>query len=92
VNYAQRLQDISAMLAADGYNLAVEELGHRVALTVSPGPDACEDCLVPKDVFRGIAAHQLGIEGDLIDITYPADLPGYSGSASKDTVSKDTGH
>jgi hypothetical protein len=80
MNYAQRLQDISAMLAADGYDLAVEEVGHRVTLTVSPGPDACEDCLVPKDVFRGIAAHQLGIDGDLIDIAYPADLPGHSGS------------
>ena len=54
---------------------------HRVALTVSPGADACEDCLVPKDVFRGIASHQLGIEGDLIDITYPVDLPGYSGGS-----------
>jgi hypothetical protein len=81
MNYAERMSDIASMLAADGYNLAVEETGHRVALTVSPGPDACEDCLVPKDVFRGIAAHQLGIEGDLIDITYPADLPGYSGPA-----------
>jgi hypothetical protein len=81
VTYSERLTDIATMLAADGYNLAVEENGHRVALTVSPGPDACEDCLVPKDVFRGIAAHQLGIEGGLIDITYPADLPGYSGSA-----------
>jgi hypothetical protein len=79
MNYSERLADISTMLAADGYLLAVEEVGHRVALTVSPGPEACEDCLVPKDVFRGIAAHQLGIEGDLIDITYPADLPGYSG-------------
>ena len=79
MTYSERLADISSMLAADGYLLAVEEVGHRVALTVSPGPDACEDCLVPKDVFRGIAAHQLGIEGDLIDITYPVDLPGYSG-------------
>jgi hypothetical protein len=80
MNYTERMQDIASMLAADGYNLAVEETGHRVTLTVSPGPEACEDCLVPKDVFRGIAAHQLGIEGDLIDIAYPADLPGYSGS------------
>ncbi len=38
---------------------------------------------MPKDVFRGIAAHQLGIEGDLIDITYPVDLPGYSGGTIK---------
>ena len=81
MNYTERMADITSMLAADGYNLAVEGNGPRVALTVSPGPDACEDCLVPKDVFRGIVAHQLGIEGDQIDITYPVDLPGYTGSA-----------
>jgi hypothetical protein len=80
-SYTEKMADIATMLAADGYNLAVEENGHRVALTVSPGPDACEDCLVPKDVFRGIASNQLGIEGDLIDITYPVDLPGYSGGS-----------
>jgi len=81
MSYSERMADIATMLAADGYNLAVEESGTRVALTVSPGTDACEDCLVPKDVFRGIAANQLGIEGDLIDITYPVDLPGYSGGS-----------
>jgi len=78
MSQAERMADIATMLAADGYHLAVAENGHRVALTVSPGPDACEDCLVPKDVFRGIASHQLGIDGDLIDITYPVDLPGSS--------------
>ncbi len=81
MNYSERMADITTMLAADGYNLDVAENGQRVELTVSAGPDACEDCLVPKDVFRGIAAHQLGMEGELLDITYPADLPGYSGSA-----------
>jgi len=81
VNYTERMADVATMLAADGYNLAVEERGPRVALTVSPGPDACEDCLVPKDVFRGIAASTLGIEGELIDITYPVDLPGYAGGS-----------
>jgi hypothetical protein len=81
MSYTERMADIATMLAADGYNLAVEQNGARVALTVSPGPDACEDCLVPKDVFRGIAAHQLGLEGDLIDITYPVDRPGSSGTA-----------
>jgi hypothetical protein len=75
------MADIATMLAADGYNLAVEEDGPRVALTVSPGPDACEDCLVPKDVFRGIASTQLGIDGGMIDITYPVDLPGSSGGS-----------
>ena len=81
MSYAEKMADIATMLAADGYELAVEENGHRVALTVSPGPEACEDCLVPKDVFRGIAAHQLGVDGELIDITYPVDLPGYTGGS-----------
>jgi hypothetical protein len=81
MSHAERMADIATMLAADGYRLAVEENGHRVALTVSPGPDSCEDCLVPKDVFRGIVSHQLGIDDDLIDITYPVDLPGSSGGS-----------
>jgi hypothetical protein len=81
MSHAERMADIATMLAADGYHLAVAENGHRVALTVSPGPDACEDCLVPKDVFRGIASHQLGIDGDLIDISYPVDLPGQPGGS-----------
>ena len=81
MSHAERMADIATMLAADGYHLAVAENGHRVELTVSPGPDACEDCLVPKDVFRGIASHQLGIDGDLIDISYPVDLPGHCGGS-----------
>ena len=81
MSYTERMADIVTMLAADGYDLAVEQNGARVALTVSPGPDACEDCLVPKDVFRGIASHQLGIDGNLIDISYPVDLPGHPGGS-----------
>jgi hypothetical protein len=80
-SYTEKMADIATMLAADGYNLAVEENGHRVELTVSPGADACEDCLVPKDLMRGILSQQLGIDGGMIDIAYPVDLPGYSGSA-----------
>ena len=79
MNYSERTAALASTLEADGYHLAIEELDSRLAVTITAGPDACEDCLVPKDVFRGIASHQLGIEGDLIDITYPVDLPGYSG-------------
>jgi hypothetical protein len=81
MNYSERTAALASTLEADGYHLAIEELDSRLAVTITAGPDACEDCLVPKDVFRGIAAHQLGIEGDLIDITYPVDLPGYSGGS-----------
>ena len=74
MSYAEKMADIATMLAADGYNLAVEENGPRIGLTVSPGPDACEDCLVPKDLMRGILAQALEVPGESIDITYPRDL------------------
>ena len=61
--------------------MAIDEADAKLSVVITAGPDACEDCLVPKDVFRGIASHQLGIEGDQIDITYPVDLPGYAGGA-----------
>ena len=50
-------------------------------VTISAAPQACADCLVPKDLMRGILSQQLGIDGGMIDIAYPVDLPGYSGSA-----------
>ena len=81
MNYAQRAVALTSALEADGYHMAIGEADAKLSVVITAGPDACEDCLVPKDVFRGIASHQLGIEGELIDITYPADLPGYSGTA-----------
>jgi hypothetical protein len=31
--------------------------------------------------MRGMLSNELGVDAALIDITYPADLPGYSGGA-----------
>jgi hypothetical protein len=81
VNYSERTAALASTLEADGYQMAIEELDSRVSVTIVAGPDACEDCLVPKDLMRGILAQQLGIDGESIDLTYPVDLPGYSGSA-----------
>lgn len=69
----ERIEPLAQSLAADGYQLKVAENGARVAVTVTAGPDACEDCLVPKDLMRGILASALGADGDSIDIAYPAD-------------------
>jgi hypothetical protein len=80
MNYSERTAAIASTLEADGYHLAIEELDSRLAVTITAGPDACEDCLVPKDLMRGILSQQLGIDGGMIDLTYPVDRPGYSGS------------
>jgi hypothetical protein len=81
MNYSERTAALASTLEADGYQLAIEELDSRLSVTITAGPDACEDCLVPKDLMRGILSQQLGIDGGMIDITYPVDLPGYSGSS-----------
>jgi hypothetical protein len=70
----ERIEPLAQSLAADGYELKVAGNGPRVAVTVVAGPDACEDCLVPKDLMRGILANALGADGDSIDITYPKEV------------------
>jgi hypothetical protein len=80
MNYSERTAALASTLEADGYHMSIEELDSRLAVTIIAGPDACEDCLVPKDLMRGILSQQLGIDGGMIDLTYPVDLPGYPGS------------
>ena len=81
MNYSERAVGITSALKADGYNMAIAEQDARLAVVITAGPDACEDCLVPKDLMRGMLSSELGVDAAIIDITYPADLPGYSGGA-----------
>jgi len=67
----ERAGEIAATLAADGYHLTVAEAGDRVRVTITAGPDACADCLVPENLMRGILGQALGVPQDAIDLTYP---------------------
>jgi hypothetical protein len=67
------LRPVGDLLAADGYLLGVSATAAAATLTVSAGPDACAECLVPKQVFEAIATKHLrdrGITVD-IDVVYP---------------------
>jgi hypothetical protein len=87
MNYSERAVALSSALEADGYHMAIEELDSKLSVVITAGPDACEDCLVPKDLMRSMLGSELGVDSSIIDITYPVDLPGYSGSAgSKDSA------
>jgi hypothetical protein len=44
-------------------------------VTISATPQACADCLVPKDLMRGILGQTLGVPEDAIDLMYPLDSP-----------------
>jgi hypothetical protein len=79
VNYAQRAAGLSSALEADGYRLAIDEADAKLSVVITAGPDACEDCLVPKDLMRSMLSAELGVDAALIDITYPADRPGGAG-------------
>ena len=81
MNYAERAVALSAALEADGYHMAIGEVDAKLSVVITAGPDACEDCLVPKDLMRSMLGSELGVDAALIDITYPADLPGYSSGA-----------
>ena len=71
------LGEMRSMLAADGYEVAVR-VGDKLGIEVVAGPDACADCLVPKDVMAGVVSGMLArggvtvAESD-IELTYPAD-------------------
>lgn len=71
------LQPMRTQLAADGYELAADLDADRVLeLRVVAGADACEECLVPKDLFASMVSDQLtssGVSVDEIKVAYPAD-------------------
>jgi hypothetical protein len=71
----ERAGEIAATLAADGYLMEIAEAGDRVRVTITATPQACADCLVPRDMMRGILGQALGVPQDAIDLTYPSTFP-----------------
>jgi hypothetical protein len=69
------LKPLADALEADGYRLEVAVFGpSAVRLEVRATPQACADCLVPMDVFAGIAGRRLAeATGStwFVDIVYP---------------------
>ncbi len=39
---------------------------------ITATPQACADCLVPKDLMRGILGQASGVLSNAIDLTYPS--------------------
>jgi hypothetical protein len=67
------LSGLRSTLEADDYRMALAETGDRVEVTITAGPAACEDCLVPKPIMRNILHAALGVPEDAIVLKYPAD-------------------
>jgi hypothetical protein len=71
----ERTRVLAMTLGADGYHLEVAEAGDRVRVTIIATTEACAECLVPKDLMRGILGQTLGVSEDAIDLTYPPTSP-----------------
>lgn len=67
------LDGLRSTLAADDYRMDLTESGAGVEVRITAGPEACDDCLVPKPVMRSILRSALGVPEDAIELVYPAD-------------------
>jgi hypothetical protein len=74
MNFSEQTAALASTLEADGYHMAIDGDESRVCVVITASPEACEDCLVPKDLMRGILSQALGVSGETIDISYPRDL------------------
>jgi hypothetical protein len=73
----ERVSDIAAALAADGYVLTVEvPSAGRVTARIEATPEACAECLVPKQVMGGLIAQAISdpsLDAGAIEVVYPVE-------------------
>ena len=75
------LTDIRDSLRSDGYELTVRSVTPQLSLAIAAGPDACEDCLVGKDlmarhVVAALEELDANLDASAIAITYPGEDAG----------------
>ena len=77
MNPAEALGPLAQALAADGYELNVEVTQDQaVRLDVRATENACEECLVPKELFASMAEKRLSDasgESWKVEVVYPVD-------------------
>ena len=71
------LHPFSSGLEADGYSLQVGlEDADGLYVEIVAGPDACEDCLIPKEMFTSMIVSTLDSKGlafEQVTLVYPND-------------------
>jgi hypothetical protein len=71
----KQLDQLKQTLQADDYRLDVDVQGDRADVSIVAGPDACEECLVPKPLMQSMLAPVLGVDPTSIRLVYPTDTP-----------------
>jgi hypothetical protein len=70
---ATALQPMATALEADGYAMTVADDASGVVVRVTAGPDACAECLVPKELMLSLIRQAAGDVGDSVTLVYPTD-------------------
>jgi len=78
----EALRALRLGMEADGYLLQVQELnGDQLTIRIEATANACKECLVPKEVMRGIIQTSLpaplGINN--VSLVYPAECASSDG-------------
>ena len=74
----EALTSLRTMLSADGYDLELRtNRSDLLVAEIKAGPDACAECLVPKDMMRvyfdSALRKSLGPDIPDIELVYPGD-------------------
>jgi hypothetical protein len=70
-----QLEQLKQTLQADDYRLDVDVHGDSADVAIVAGPNACEECLVPKPLMQSMLAPVLGVQPESIRLVYPTDGP-----------------
>ena len=69
------LNPVTSALEADGYSLVITEGPGVVRIEISAGPDACEECLSPRQIMEPVIKSLL-LEAGLthgVELKYPTE-------------------
>lgn len=69
-----QLDALRGSLEADDYRLSLEVTEDGAQAVITAGPDACADCLVPKELMKQMLAPMIGVDPGRIEMTYPAEV------------------
>ena len=77
----EALTQLQQTLALDGYTMSVRVDPDRAAVEVSAADGICGDCLVPKNVMRGMLEPLLGLPAEQISLLYPDEVAATSAAS-----------
>lgn len=78
----QAISETRKSLEASGFSVACADTGGVLTISLTAGPEACADCLVPRAVLESIVGRELaerGVQALGIRVVYPADLAQHDG-------------